>query len=672
MVADPAALSATPTRPQWLDPWLDPWLDWLDAALHREILRLRARYELSMDELRGLYVSDEQVDRLLEGAVPDAQTWARMQRLDEELARLLTGAGREPSPLLDLAVDFGLSDAETLAVTVALAPEIDLSYQSLFAYLNDDVSRRLPTIDLCARLAGGAVLEPDDQVFATGLLSAHRVESAPLWRSAGLLLADPARGFLLGALGDADPVEPPCPPYVVLLEAPDDEQAWDHAQRLPQAGGSALVRPDPAEGAAAALLAARLLRRPLFVTAADLVGAGGEVDTELCRSLATTPVRSIVALRPGQAAGLPWEAGEVERVSLEGPNPSVRAGWWRQALTEAGASASVADVEAVASLFTLGPAAVRAAARSAAHAGATDAAGLSRAAREVGSAPLAGVAQRITSAAGWDDLVLPRATLRRLEELRAAVRHRVRIFEDWDFGRLGGGQASVRALFSGPSGTGKTMAASVLAGELGLDLYRVDLSSVVSKYVGETEKNLERILTAAEDSDAVLLFDEADALFGKRTEVKDAHDRYANIETAFLLQRLDTFDGVVLLATNLAANLDEAFSRRIQFHVEFPMPDEPARVALWRTAIPAQAPVGDDLDPGFLAAMFPMSGGDVRSAAVMAAFLAAAEDAPIGMAHVVRALARQRRQQGKVPSASEFRQYLRVALEDGADARPPA
>jgi SpoVK/Ycf46/Vps4 family AAA+-type ATPase len=210
------------------------------------------------------------------------------------------------------------------------------------------------------------------------------------------------------------------------------------------------------------------------------------------------------------------------------------------------------------------------------------------------------------------------------------------------------------------------MSASVLAADLGLALYRVDLSRVVSKYVGETEKNIERILAAAESSKAMLLFDEADALFGKRTEVKDAHDRYANIETAYLLQRIESFDGVVILATNLAGNLDEAFGRRIHFQVEFPVPDETLRRCLWRKALPGTAPVAADFDPDFLASMFAMTGGDIRNAALMAAFMAAREGSPIGMSHLVRALARQRRQQGKVPSVSEFRDYLRLVRdEDG-------
>ena len=244
------------------------------------------------------------------------------------------------------------------------------------------------------------------------------------------------------------------------------------------------------------------------------------------------------------------------------------------------------------------------------------------------------------------------------------MRHRSLVLGEWGLGAAGSGLTGTIALFSGPSGTGKTLAAHVIARSLRLDLYRIDLSAVVSKYIGETEKNLERVLSAAERSNALLLFDEADALFGKRSEVSDAHDRYANIEIAFLLQRIEAFDGVLLLATNLPGNLDDAFSRRLQFHLEFPLPDRTARERLWRQAIPAAAPTGDDLDPEFLAGMFALAGGDIRSAALQAAFLAAHEAEPIRMRHLVRAAARLRRQQGKLPSAAEFKDYVKYARED--------
>jgi hypothetical protein len=278
---------------------------------------------------------------------------------------------------------------------------------------------------------------------------------------------------------------------------------------------------------------------------------------------------------------------------------------------------------------------------------------------------LPGMAAPVESVFTWDDLVLPAATLRRLHELASAIGQRDTVFDAWSFARLNGSR-SVRALFSGVSGTGKTMSASVIAHELGLPLFRVDLSSVVSKYVGETERNLEAVFRASEHGNAVVMFDEADALFGKRSEVSDAQDRYANIEVAYLLQRMETYDGVLFLTTNLATNMDEAFSRRIHFEIDFPMPDQPARQRLWLRALPPEAPVDDDVDLDRLARMVPLSGGEIRNAALTAAFLAAHDQCPIGMAHLVRAVARQRGRQGKLPTVAEFGDYLSLVTAESA------
>jgi SpoVK/Ycf46/Vps4 family AAA+-type ATPase len=215
----------------------------------------------------------------------------------------------------------------------------------------------------------------------------------------------------------------------------------------------------------------------------------------------------------------------------------------------------------------------------------------------------------------------------------------------------------MKALFAGVSGTGKTMTAEVLARELGLDLYKIDLSSLVSKYIGETEKNLDRIFRAAQTSNAILFFDEADALFGKRSEVKDAHDRYANIEVAYLLQKTEEHDGFVILATNLAQNMDEAFKRRMNYTVEFPFPDEAHRERLWQRMFPPQTPLGEDLDFAFLSRQFALSGGNIKSAALAAAFLAAADGGVVQMCHLIQAVAREWQKLGKLPSASEFKGY---------------
>jgi SpoVK/Ycf46/Vps4 family AAA+-type ATPase len=245
------------------------------------------------------------------------------------------------------------------------------------------------------------------------------------------------------------------------------------------------------------------------------------------------------------------------------------------------------------------------------------------------------MAERIIPSATWDDLILPEPQVEMLHQLVSQSRHRMVVYENWGFADKGRRGLGLCALFSGPSGTGKTLAAEVLAHELKLDLYRIDLSAVVSKYIGETEKNLKQVFDAAECGGVILLFDEADALFGKRAEVKDSHDRYANIEVGYLLQRMESFQGLAILTTNFKSSLDKAFQRRLRFAVEFPFPDAAHRRAIWERVFPTQTPTYE-LRPERLAALN-VSGGNIRNIALNAAFLAAEERQPVGMAHILKA-----------------------------------
>jgi len=245
------------------------------------------------------------------------------------------------------------------------------------------------------------------------------------------------------------------------------------------------------------------------------------------------------------------------------------------------------------------------------------------------------LAQRIEPAAGWDDLVLPEIERGILRDIAAHVRQRAKVYETWGFGSKGARGLGISALFAGASGTGKTMAAEVLAGDLRLDLYRIDLSAVVSKYIGETEKNLRRVFDAAEEGGAILLFDEADALFGKRSEVKDSHDRYANIEVSYLLQRMEAYRGLAILTSNMKGALDTAFLRRIRFVVEFPFPGAKERAEIWRRIFPRETPT-QGLDARKLAGLN-VAGGNIRNIALGAAFLAADLGEPVRMSHLLRA-----------------------------------
>jgi len=245
------------------------------------------------------------------------------------------------------------------------------------------------------------------------------------------------------------------------------------------------------------------------------------------------------------------------------------------------------------------------------------------------------LAQHIVPTATWDDLVLPDSQRQTLREIAMHVRQRSKVYDRWGFAAKSSRGLGISVLFSGASGTGKTMAAEVLAGELRLDLYRIDLSQVVSKYIGETEKNLRRIFDAAEAGGSILLFDEADALFGKRSEVKDSHDRYANIEVSYLLQRMEAYHGLAILTTNMKSALDPAFLRRLRFVVPFPFPDVAQRAEIWRRIFPADTPT-DGLDCSKLARLN-VAGGNIRNIALTAAFLAAEAGEPVRMTHVLHA-----------------------------------
>ena len=327
------------------------------------------------------------------------------------------------------------------------------------------------------------------------------------------------------------------------------------------------------------------------------------------------------------------------------PSSTEQREMWRSTLGEK-ASQLEGAVEHVVSQFSLNRSLITAAALGALGRMAVDQPGQPPAVGAVGEAlwdlcqaqarpQLDNLAQRIEPAAGWDDLVLPEEQRELLREICLHVRRRAQVYEQWGFQNKSRRGLGICALFAGQSGTGKTMAAEVLARELRLDLYRIDLSAVVSKYIGETEKNLRRVFDAAEAGGAILLFDEADALFGKRSEVKDSHDRYANIEVGYLLGRMESYRGLAILTTNLKDALDAAFLRRIRFIVQFPFPDQAEREAIWQGIYPSATPI-EGLDPARLAQLN-LAGGDIRNVALRAAFLAADAGEPVRMAHLLRA-----------------------------------
>ena len=285
----------------------------------------------------------------------------------------------------------------------------------------------------------------------------------------------------------------------------------------------------------------------------------------------------------------------------------------------------------------------------------------SHAARRLVTGDLDRLTTRIRPSRSWDDLVLPVEDFERVRMVAARYRHRDTVLDEWGFKPIP--SAGVVAMFSGPPGTGKTMSAEVIAADLGLDLFKVNLATMVSKYIGETEKNLEQLFDVADTGNVVLLFDEADSIFGKRSEVSDAQDRYANLEVSYLLQRIERFDGLVILTTNLSSNIDNAFLRRIHVVVDFQAPDEGERRTLWLKALPTDAPQNEvDID---FCARFKLSGADIRSVSLGAAFMAADEKKSISMSHVVTALFDEMRKQGRLVDRGSFAPYADLLPAEG-------
>jgi SpoVK/Ycf46/Vps4 family AAA+-type ATPase len=251
--------------------------------------------------------------------------------------------------------------------------------------------------------------------------------------------------------------------------------------------------------------------------------------------------------------------------------------------------------------------------------------------------------------------VLPKEQLDQLAAICSHARHASVVYGEWCFERRLSLGKGLNVLFTGPPGTGKTMAAEVIAAELGVALLKIDLSQIVSKYIGETEKNLRQLFDQATSANAILFFDEADALLGKRSDVKDAHDRYANTETAYLLQKMEEFAGIAILATNLRQNMDDAFTRRMRFIVEFPFPEDEDRLRIWRSVWPTEVPLAPDIDFSLLARRFRLSGGSIRNVALSAAFLAAEQRANVSMQHLLRATRRELQKMGRLVNEEEYR-----------------
>lgn len=586
----------------------------------------------------------------------------------EEMLRGATAAIPTPPALDIVCAAFGLSPFERAVLVLCAGVELDAAFAAECAAAQGDPRARHPTFGLALAALPGAhwsALTPAAplrrwrlvEVLAGGSLATSplRIDERVLHFLTGVPYLDERLSSLLEPLPCDGPL---APSHRALISRIASHWSDADPHRLPAVqlcGTDASARRATAAAACAAvglqlhaIRAADVPAQPaerqalarLWEREAALATSGLLIECDDSAPASTVlafleSVRGATLLSVREP--LPEGRRAPIRFDLAEPPATEHAALWRDAL------GSLADglngaLDAVVGQFRIGPAAIAAAAAEVRAGESPEAAPCGRrlwaACRAQTRPRLEGLAQRIEVAAKWEDLVLPAWQLQSLREIAAHVRQRFRVYETWGFSRKSARGLGIGALFAGDSGTGKTMAAEVLAGELDLDLYRIDLSATVSKYIGETEKNLCRIFDAAEAGGAVLLFDEADALFGKRTEVKDSRDRFANIEVSYLLQRLEAYRGLAILTTNFKSALDPAFLRRLRFVVQFPFPDAAQRAEIWRRIFPRETPTAG-LDHARLARLN-IAGGNIRNIALHAAFLAADEAGPVCMSHLLR------------------------------------
>lgn len=654
---------------------------------------------------RGLFIDREQVNRLL-SQNPGVPRFPLLNASCPEPTATIDG-----SPLEWVAHSFALNNFEAQVILLALAPEIDLRYEKIFAFLQDDVTRKRPTVELALSLFCSSLEEKLESracfSSAAPLIRQRLIQVASDSGQAEasslshcIKLDDQIKRLLLGQKGLDDRLCGFCElvePSIgwgdltlnldtkrAILQLATEAKSSSSALRFYFHGRSGPEKRETAEALAEALgsvlLMVRVDRLPeqanapqlwnLVVREAQLQNAVLFISSldEFRGSDAALRRRDLLELAAG-FNGISIFAGKqawtpqsipgltVTPVDIQASDFDERNAHWQQELARAGISLEEKDVAMLAARLRLTPFQITQAVAGAqasstwrhaleigtpnAPAPAVSVDDLAAAARAQCGYELSALARKIEPRYGWDDLILAPDPKAQLREVCEQCERRHVVYDEWGFGRKLSLGKGLNVLFAGGPGTGKTMAAEVIAHELRLDLYRIDLSQVVSKYIGETEKNLDRIFCAAEDSNAILFFDEADALFGKRSEVRDAHDRYANIEISYLLQKMEEYLGISILATNLRQNLDDAFVRRLQAILEFPFPDEECRRRIWRNVFPKQLPLGKDVNFDLLAREVRLAGGNIKNIALAAAFLAAGDGGVVQTAHMVQAARRE-------------------------------
>ena len=714
----------------------------LDLLLRREVLRWRRGLpKQSQDIFKTVYITDDEIDQLL-GDTSNATSadYSQLEVIESAVAANRAEIERRKEASLkqgiylslpQLTKLFRLMPGEEQIVMICFAPEFELKYERVYAYLQDDISRRRVSVDLILRLLCSSIeeriqfrtfLSPQSILFSTQVLRYHDTDEQHL-PARTIKLDDQISNFLLG-LGSTDNEIANCARIFnpedakPALDMPDERRSRlseitvNHFQGQPQS--KLIFHLHGREGLGKKSLAAGICDQlrvlMLVVDVRELLERSQQVETTLRKifresilrpaaiyldhfdKLLEDEARSNSILRAlvnciddfswltfigtekaWEPAGI-FQQHRFFTVELPLPDVSARAELWRVMAEWRGINLDASSCAELAAKFRLNPGQMRSAlitARDQAHLRGDESnitiGDVYTGCRAQSNQRLGKLSRKLKPSFTWSDIVLPANSMTQLYEICGQMQHRQIVYGSWGFGEKHSLGLGLCVLLFGPSGTGKTMAVEIMANELQLDVYKIDLSTVVSKYIGETEKNLNRLFNEAETSNAILFFDEADALFGKRSEVKDAHDRYANIEINYLLQRMEEFQGLAILATNQRKNIDEAFFRRMHFAVEFPFPDQADRLAIWKHHFPASAPVSNDIDFNFLAGQFNVAGGNIKNIVVNAAFLAAANSGVISMRQLVQATRREFQKIGRLCTDADFAPYHTVPFESNVN-----
>ncbi len=626
-----------------------------------------------------------------------------------------------PMRLIEIEKKFDLNKEERDILLLALAPDVDKKYEKIFGYIQDDITMRLPCIDMALSLLftnltdklrartifnnsspllyhklielendpGRILAFPAQYIRVNKRIAAYLLDTdqvdfllektvkriIPKAKMTDLVLPDSVKKFIDSVSGIS--------PFskIIYIQGNPGTGKRTLAESLTGLWNLNLLYLDNIPSGAFDIdLFTQLLCREAYLWGAVILVQNIETSNEQPSSI----LRALISWARQYCTPLiicgkdKWEPGDLipldDFIALTIPPPSTsdRQIIWNSRLNGNAPPDGDSVLKQIASTFKISGNQINKAVATALRYAYTrnpgnpsvNASDLYYACRVHSSAFLSRNARKITTRYCWNDIVLPEEKIEQLRELCSNIRYQSVVYNDWGYeSKLSLGKG-VHALFAGPSGTGKTMAAEIIAAELGVDLYKIDLASVVSKYIGETEKNLSQIFDEAEESNVILFFDEADALLGKRSEVKDAHDRYANIEISYLLQRMEEFSGISLLATNFRKNIDDAFIRRIRYIVEFPFPDQKYRKMIWMGIWPPHAPFSIDIDYDFLSYQFELSGGNIRNVALNASFIAAGQNQSINMSHILLAIKREFQKMGKVFLNENFGRYSNLFLQN--------